>query len=103
MNTLKEKWEEILYLVKVEHELSEISFKTWLKPLQVHDVSDHTVTILVPSEQMGIDYITKKYMFPIKVAIAEITGKEYEIEFILPEQAKQNETKKIFSTVCRKE
>lgn len=99
MNTLKEKWEEILYLVKVEHELSEISFKTWLKPLQVHDVSDHTVTILVPSEQMGIDYITKKYMFPIKVAIAEMTGKEYEIEFILPEQAKQYETKKIFSTV----
>jgi chromosomal replication initiator protein len=50
MDLLKEKWEEILYLVKVEHELSDISFKTWLKPLQIQDVSDHTVTILVPSE-----------------------------------------------------
>lgn len=97
MDLLKEKWEEILYLVKVEHELSEISFKTWLKPLQIHDVSDHKVTILVPSEQMGIDYITKKYMFPIKVAIAELVGKEYEIEFILPEQAKKYEKKKKFS------
>lgn len=99
MDILKEKWEEILYLVKVEHELSDISFKTWLKPLQIHSVTDHTVTILVPSEQMGIDYITKKYMFPIKVAIAEMTGKEYEIEFILPEQAKKYENKKKFSSV----
>ncbi len=89
MEILKEKWEEILYLVKAEHELSDISFKTWLKPLQIHSVTDHTVTILVPSEQMGIDYITKKYMFPIKVAIAELTGKEYDISFILPEQAKK--------------
>lgn len=99
MDLLKEKWEEILYLVKVEHELSDISFKTWLQPLQIHSVSDRTVTILVPSEQMGIDYITKKYMFPIKVAIAELTGKEYEISFILPEQAKKLESKKKFSSV----
>ena len=50
------------------------------------------VTILVPSAQMGVDYISKKYMFPIKVAIAELTGTEYEIEFILPEQARQRES-----------
>ena len=98
MDVIREKWEDILYTVKVEHELSDISFKTWLKPLQVHSVSDHVVTILVPSEQMGVDYINKKYMFPIKVAIAEITGVEYDIEFILPEQAKQRETKAAVSS-----
>lgn len=99
MDLLKEKWEEILYIVKVEHELSDISFKTWLQPLKIHSVSDHTVTILVPSEQMGIDYITKKYMFPIKVAIAEFTGKEFDIEFILPEQAKQAEREQMFAAM----
>ena len=93
MDLLIEKWEEILYLVKTEHELSEISFKTWLKPLQISSISDSTVYILVPSEQMGIDYITKKYTFPIKVAIAEMIGKEYEIEFVLPEQAQTMEQK----------
>lgn len=98
MDIIREKWEEILYTVKVEHELSDISFKTWLKPLQIHSVSDHVVTILVPSEQMGVEYINKKYMFPIKVAIAEITGTEYEIEFILPEQARQRETKATVSS-----
>ena len=99
MDLLKEKWEEILYIVKVEHELSDISFKTWLQPLKIHSVSDNVVTILVPSEQMGIDYITKKYMFPIKVAVAEFTGKEYEIEFIAPEQAKQAEREQMFAVM----
>ena len=86
MDILKEKWDQILQTVKVEHELSDISFKTWLQPLQLHEITDTTVTILVPNEQMAIDYISKKYTFPLKVAIAECTGKEYNIEFILPEQ-----------------
>ena len=88
MELIREKWEDILYTVKAEHDLSEISFKTWLMPLTVHSIDEekHIVTILVPSEQMGVDYINKKYMFPIKVAIAEITGTEYDIEFILPEK-----------------
>lgn len=93
MDIIREKWEEILYTVKAEHELSDISFKTWLKPLQIHSISENVVTILVPSAQMGVDYISKKYMFPIKVAIAELTGTEYEIEFILPEQARQRENR----------
>ena len=29
MDVIREKWEEILYTVKAEHELSDISFKTW--------------------------------------------------------------------------
>lgn len=103
MEELKEKWEEILYLVKVEHELGDVSFKTWLKPLQIHDVSDHTVYILVPSQQMGIEYISKRYKFPLKVAIAEVTGKEYEIEFISPDSAKSSESRKAFSNVDQSE
>lgn len=100
MDVIREKWEEILYTVKVEHELSDISFKTWLLPLKVHSISEHVVTILVPSEQMGLEYINKKYMFPIKVAIAELTGTEYDIEFILPEQAKKRElTEKVSSNI----
>lgn len=100
MDILKEKWDQILQTVKVEHELSDISFKTWLQPLQLHEITDTTVTILVPNEQMAIDYISKKYTFPLKVAIAECTGKEYNIEFILPEQAAaQLEAKKKVTAV----
>ena len=64
MDTIKEKWNEILERVKEEHELGEVSFKTWLKPLTVHKVQDHTVTILVPSERVGLEYVSKKYKLP---------------------------------------
>ena len=88
MDEIIEKWDEILQTVKEEHELTDISFNTWLKPLDVFAVKGDVLYILVPDEQMGLNYITKKYTLPIKVAVAEITGKDYDIEFVLPEQAK---------------
>jgi chromosomal replication initiator protein len=91
MNIIEEKWTEILNTVKEEHELTDVSFKTWLLPLTVHAVENDTVTILVPSEQF-ITYISKKFTLPLKVAISEITGHDYEIAFILPEDVKQDKT-----------
>lgn len=88
MDEIIEKWEQILHTVKEEHELTDISFNTWLKPLDVFAVKGSILYILVPDEQMGLIYIKKKYTLPIKVAVSEITGKDYEIEFVLPEQAK---------------
>lgn len=88
MDEIIEKWEQILHTVKEEHELTDISFNTWLKPLDVFAVKGSVLYILVPDEQMGLIYIKKKYTLPIKVAVSEITGKDYEIEFVLPEQAK---------------
>ena len=86
MDEIIEKWEQILHTVKEEHELTDISFNTWLKPLDVFAVKGSVLYILVPDEQMGLIYIKKKYTLPIKVAVSEITGKDYEIEFVLPEQ-----------------
>ena len=39
MSTVIEKWDEILGIVKKEHDLSDVRFDTWLKPLKVYDVS----------------------------------------------------------------
>ena len=89
MEISKETWNEILQSVKKEFDVTDVAFRTWLQPLEVHGVRDNTVIILVPTGQMGIDYISKKYVFPLKVAVAEITGTEYEIGFILPEEAKE--------------
>ena len=85
-----EKWEEILALVREEHELTDISFDTWLKPLKLIKVDNGTVYILVPSEQMAIKYLERKYELPLKVAIGEVTGVEYEIRFILPNQLEED-------------
>ena len=44
MSTVIEKWDEILGIVKKEHDLSDVRFDTWLKPLKVYDVSGNVVT-----------------------------------------------------------
>lgn len=87
MDIILEKWDEILMTVKTEHDISDISFDTWIRPLEVFGIEGHTLYILVPSEQMTLSYISKKYYLPLKVAITEISGVEYEIQFILPEHA----------------
>lgn len=89
MDLILEKWDEILMTVKTEHDISDIAFNTFLRPLEFYGVENNTVYILVPSEQLGLSYISKKYYLPLKVAITEITGTEYEIKFILPEQTNQ--------------
>jgi len=95
MDQIKEKWEEILNFVRVEHELTPVSFNTWLKPLKVYSYEDGILSILVPlQQQMGIGYISKKYLLPIKVAVAEVTGIDCEIEFILPDEALRKDSMK---------
>ena len=85
MNEVKEKWPEIIEQLRVEHELSSVSFNTWIKPLEVYSVIGDTVYILVNNENLSVEYITKKYSIPLKVIIAELTGKEYEIKLIAEE------------------
>ena len=95
MHIIEEKWNEILERVRDEHELGDVSYKTWIQPLKVFKAEDNAVTILVPSEQVGLDYVSKKYRLPIKVSIAEITGLDCEIYFVLPADVeKENQEKK---------
>ena len=82
-----ETWKEILERVKEEFNITQVTYRTWLEPLTVYEVKNNTVVILVTTGQMGIDYISKKFMSPLKAAIAEITGTDYGIEFILPKDS----------------
>ena len=90
MNEVKEKWPEIIEHLRVDHELLNVSFNTWIKPLKVYDVIDDTAYILV-NKDSSVEYIDKKYRLPLMVCIAEITGKEYEIQFVSEDDDKLNE------------
>ena len=92
MKISSETWNQVLLNVKKEHDVTDIAFRTWLEPLKVHSVDGNTIVVIVPTEQMGIDYLMKKYLVPLKVAVAEITGVEYDISFILPEDAEKEES-----------
>ena len=86
MHIIQEKWSDILNMIKIEHDVSDISFSAWLEPLKVHKVEGNVVTIIVTNGSMALNYINKKYLLPLKVAIAETTGEDYEISLILPDE-----------------
>ena len=66
MDKVMEKWNEILQMVKEEHGLTDVSFNTWIKPLEVFAIDGNTLYILVPSEQMGSAISTKNIIFLLR-------------------------------------
>ncbi len=84
MEELMNKWEEIKSFIQKEYSLTDISFKTWIQPLDIYEVKDDIVTILIPSDKaQSINYISNKYYHPIKVSISEALKRECDIRFVL--------------------
>ena len=88
MNLVKEKWDDIIQKLKIEYDIYDVSFKTWILPLEVNEIKDSTVYIIAPS-RAHIDFILKKYLLYLKVCIEEVTGIEYEIKLITKEDSSQ--------------
>ena len=42
MDKIIEKWDEILNTVKQEYEISDVSFDTWIRPLEVFAIEGNT-------------------------------------------------------------
>ena len=101
MNIVEEKWPEIIEHLRVEHELSNVSFNTWIKPLKVYKVVDHTVFILV-NMNASVEYIDKKYRLPLKVSIAEITEKEFEVVLVSEDDDRLDEIMEMASKASEK-
>ena len=88
---IKENWEKILLILKEEHEISNISYQTWLEPLSPYSFKGNTITIIVP-EQTFLAYVKKKYGLLFKVTISEFLGQECEVDFKVKEQIEVQET-----------
>ena len=101
MSIVEEKWPEIIEHLRVEHELSNVSFTTWIQPLKVFKVIENKVYILV-NINASVDYIEKKYLLPLKVSIAEITDEEYEVIFISEDDERIDQLKRIETTNSEK-
>lgn len=86
---IKEKWNDILLHIKNEHELTDVSFKTWLLPTEPYAIKGNTLYILVPDIHF-LGYIKKKYGFLLQITVEELTGIECEVDFITAEQLQGN-------------
>ena len=50
LEKIKEKWDDILLKIKEDHDITDVSYKTWLLPLKPYSVDKDILTILVPNE-----------------------------------------------------
>ena len=88
MEFIKENWDVIKDTIRAEYDLSDISYNTWVKPLNFHNVKDDTVIIIIPSDQAhALNYISSKYKDYFKVTISEMMNHTYDISFILESDA----------------
>lgn len=88
MDLLFEKWQDVKELIRDEFQLTDVSYDTWIKPLEIFNVKDNTIYILVDCENayMTRNYIKRRYDIQFKTAFAEITKHDYNIEYIIPEE-----------------
>lgn len=94
LELIQEKWDDILQSFKEEHSISDISFKSWLLPLEPTSIEDDTLIVVFDPkddqesdpDQMAINYITKKYAKFLAIMISEVCGftKEVKLRFALP-------------------
>lgn len=84
MDFMKENWNLIKETIRDEYELSDISYNTWVKPLNFYSEKDDIVTIMIPSDQAhALKYISSKYKSYFQVTISEMMDHTYDIDFIL--------------------
>ena len=90
MVELKQKWDLIIQTLKEDYDITDMSFRTWIKPIQVYSVVGDKITLLIPennndgdgkglSYNMRVGYIERKYLAAITLTIAEIMGREYDV------------------------
>ena len=85
---LHEIWPDILEEIKIDYELQDVTFNSFLKPLFIQNIDGNDLYLAYPADSNGValNFIKKRYETIIKVKIAEKTGVEYDIHFVIPEK-----------------
>ncbi|SDH68435.1 chromosomal replication initiator protein DnaA [Pseudobutyrivibrio sp. 49] len=95
MEEIVKKWEEILSYLKNEYAITDVSYDSWIKPLELFQIEDNKLYLTYSGDQntMTLSYVTRKYATPLKVTIAEITGIQFD-EILVISQDNANQIKK---------
>jgi chromosomal replication initiator protein len=86
LKNIADLWNAVL--TNIEKKISKPSFDTWLKSTKAHSLQGDLLVITAPNE-FARDWLEERYSLLISSILAEITGEELEIKFIIPQN--QNE------------
>ena len=88
MSFTEDMWMDVITKMKEDYGITDVACNNWLLPLKVIAVDDQQITFLTPDNPIVINILNKKYALPMKVVIEEMTGKQYDMKFLLPNQTK---------------
>ena len=106
LQTLIDKWDLILSTFKEEHEIIDVSFKTWIKPLKIYKLDGDVLTLTFSSldddssaDERSIIYVEKRYLKHLTCTICKVMNKEYSVIIMSSAEKKEDELKKKTSSV----
>ncbi len=83
----KQIWDKFLEAIK--EKISPISYDTWFKDTYIHKIEENKVIVIVPM-QLHKKNLSENYKDLIVETFNEITGTNFEFEFLLEEEIKTN-------------
>lgn len=97
LTLIQENWNTILNVFREEYTVSDISYQTWIKPLEPHSIEDDTLIIIynpisddhsqdTEPNLMAVSYLNKRYKDFLSVTISEVCQfkNKIKIQFVLP-------------------
>ncbi len=87
LSVIEEKWNEVLEKMKIENEITEAAFETWVRYMKPYSVDGNKLTVMIDKENLllNADWFSKKYRMPLIVTIAEVMESEYDVIFVTPD------------------
>ena len=83
MDDIKGNWSDIKENIRMEYDLTDISYTTWVEPLRFYNVINDVVSIVVPADKSHLlGYISSKYGSSFQVTITERFNHYYDVKFI---------------------
>lgn len=91
ISVIEQKWADIIDLLCTQYQVSNLSYSTWLEPMKVKSF-DHQTLYVSSGKPGGADYLTRKYLEPLKDCVRDVTTIECDIVFVSADET-ASETK----------
>lgn len=88
MDDIRENWKIIKETMRREYNISDISYQTWIAPLEFYNEENDEISIIIPTDLApALNYITSKYKSFLQVTISEMFNHNYNVKFIFEKDA----------------
>ncbi len=78
------------FLKQINQDLTSLSYKTWFAETKLYSLEDGKAVILVPMS-IHKKHLADNYLELIIKTLEDVTGEEFDIEFLLPEEVQKQE------------